>query len=145
MKQWAAVLAAVLLLLCSGCAAIAGMGDWEYELPNQFAIWRINSRNIVLNDMSEKQKGTPIDGYIISFCAGERFVGIKRAVSVPKDLEEEIDRTRYHFYLVDTLLRRCYGPYTSNTAYDAACKDLGAADLGKWLDTVPAPKGSDFG
>lgn len=145
MRQRLAVLVFVLLLLCSGCLRIGGAGDWKYELPNDFAILRINSRTIVLNNMKYGYGATAIDGYIISFCANDRFVGIKQALEVPENLREEIDLTRYQFYLVDTLTWECHGPYENEECYAAACAAQRTDDLGSWLDTSPAPKGSEFG
>ena len=152
------VLLCIVLSLCS-CIG-PGLGDWQYDLPNGYSIWHINSCDIclvryyqltdendnpVFDENGEKVYDNTggsiaVEGHIIGFQYNERYVGVKR-VNVPEDVLDymEIDRSNPEYCLVDTLTEDVYA-MMSDEGYADALSKLGVKDMSEWLTTQPSPK-----
>ncbi len=127
----------VLLVAMSGQSMT---GDWSYELPNDYAIWRINSRRIVVGIEKGSSLDAVLDRYICAFCYNGDYIGLQ-CVDVPEDLKEEIDTSNPDYYLIDMGSRTVGGPMTLE-AYQKAVQAI--ADMTDWISTVPAPAGAEF-
>ncbi len=125
---------AVLLLSILLLSACAGAGDWSYELPNGYEIWRINGESIVIGVRNGSALYPVLDGFVEAFCSGERYVAVRMAPS------EESGET---FFLVDTEGGASYFAETEDELFQT-CESLGVTDLGDWIETQPAPKGAKF-
>ncbi len=126
------VLAIFLLPSLFGCNGFGG--DWEYPLPNGYAIWRVNTRCIHCNKQNPSGGRTPVlDLYVAAFCHDDRYVGLQ-CVDVPEDVQTEIDTANPDYYLLDTLTGQLSGPM------DAEDFPLSLT----WLTTKPAPEGAEF-
>ena len=88
MKKLLLTITAILIFLFSATGCIGpGTGDWEYELPNGYAVWHINMECIqivVVNyDANGKKTGgasnaLPTSGSestVVQFCHDDRYVG----------------------------------------------------------------------
>jgi len=117
--------------------------DWSVNLPNDYEIWRINSKSIVLvkSPLSSKTE-TIVSNYINAYCHDERYVGLWCAKDGPDDLlgaAAELDT----FYLVDTREDLRYGPFTP-TEYGAFCRGQNLPGFDAWVKTHPAPKEATY-
>ncbi len=69
----AALLIGLFVAALAGCGP--GLSDWSYDLPNDYAIWRCNSRTINLgkktSDCSMEER---VGSYISMFCYDDRYV-----------------------------------------------------------------------
>ena len=137
------VLLIILAFILTGC----GLGDWNYDLPNGYAIWRINSQDIALVKLENEYSGTcVIDRYILEFCYNDTYIGIKRLMvdeSIPyQDVNiETMDHSNPSYYLVNTLEDKVMGPYTAEE-YDDQIKAMGVETMCDWIKTVPKPDGA---
>lgn len=134
----AACLVLVLLLL-TGCP---GFSDWEYDLPNDYMIIRVNSQDIQFGKGDEEQYTRLIDRYIVSFCFSDRYIGLQR---IPIDTPynelfrvEELDRSNIEFYLIDSETGTTYGPWTA-AEYDEQIKILSVSGMSAWQSTSSNP------
>ncbi len=135
----AALLCLALAFLLAGCIG-PGASDWRYELPNDYEIWRINSRSIRCIRAEGNQGSHVLDGYVSAFCYDERNVGLQ-CVSVSEDLQEEIDTSAPDYYLLDTQTGELSGPWSLAEWEGNAA---GLAELCPWKATNPAPKGTKY-
>lgn len=137
------VLLIIIAFILTGC----GLGDWNYNLPNGYAIWRINSQDIALVKLENEYSGTcVIDRYILEFCYNDTYIGIKRLMvddSIPyQDVDiETMDHSNPSYYLVNTLEDKVMGPYTAEE-YDDQIKAMGVETMCDWIKTVPKPDGA---
>ena len=117
--------------------------DWSVHLPNDYEIWRINSKDIVLvKDPPAGTSDTIVSNYINAYCYDQRYIGLWCAKDGPDDLlgvAPELDR----FYLVDTQEDLLYGPFTP-TEYDAICLEKDLSGFNDWTKTYPAPEESTY-
>lgn len=132
-----------LLVLLAGCFGLGGSGDWDYPLPNDYVISRMNAVDIQLVKMRTEYSGhSIIPRFITEFAYNDRYVGLER---LPLDdgfrSVEELNRllkTRTaedcEYYLVDTETDTVLGPFDA-AGFAAACEESGAGDLGEWIET----------
>ena len=120
-------------------------GDWEYtNLPNGYAVIRVNSQTIVL---CSARRNIRLNTYISSFCSNDRYIAVRWIDLANIESQYEFEKIRAHcdeavWYLVDTTDDALYGPFATETAFEAACAEQGVGELGPWIDTVPRPDGS---
>ena len=137
-----------LLLLLSGCGMDQFMqgisrGDWVYrELPNQYAVARINGRTILLGKELRQsgEAGTAIDTVIdayVSYIAQSGDWILVQQVEVPEHSREPVDLSDPVYYIVDSRTDEKSGPYT-----EAEFRDESAL-LGltvQWIRTTELPQ-----
>lgn len=140
-----------LLSLLAGC----GLGDWEYDLPNQYQVFMVNSYDIVICNFSDDMllNNVVVGNYVSAFCYNDRYVGVQRIV--PDDLRHCTVQERYEkepaYYIVDTEKEIVFGdadeavlgPF-DEAGYEKQCADLGITDLCEWIRTYPAPDGAYY-
>ena len=133
-----------LLLLCS-CAS-PGTQDWSYPLPNDYEIWRINSKSIVIGYKDPNSTGLDtsqgIDEYVFEFCYNERFVCAKQ-IGVPRESHRPTRGDNPSYYVIDTLNQEVFGPFDSEGLFILELARLRITDLTGWIATVPAPEGAE--
>ena len=131
-------------LLCA-CAFVdfdnqLSNNDWSYELPNDYVIWHINSREIVCGKRNTENSITNIvEDYIIKFCYNDQYVCLQ-CVNITNDTLEDIDESNPHFYIIDTLNEDVNGPLLENEFEDMS--SILIDDLSTWLATKPRPDGA---
>lgn len=128
------LLVLALILLC-GC----GLSDWEYKLMEGYAITRCNSEEIYLTHRESEDAGGSIllpNYRVTAACANERYIGIQAIRCKGLDeYEQGIAMGGSAFYLVDAINHEVYGPFASQTEYDAKCSELSAGDMESWRTT----------
>lgn len=107
--------------------------DWEYELPNNYVIFKVNSQCIVLSKYQEHSYDRVIDAFILEFCYNDVYIGLKR---LPWDFTEHsqlLDLENYEsgtikYYIVNSENDTIYGPYTEEE-FNNQCGTLEITDL----------------
>ena len=132
------LLSFVVLPIFITCIFVSCTGDWEYKLPNNYEIVRVNSQSIVFGKNNNSFDQT-IDRYILEFCYNENYIGLKRLPldHVPADEIVDIDsldRSSMEFYLIDAMKDKQYGPYTEEQ-FTQKCNEIGTGNLGEWILT----------
>ncbi len=115
-------------------------GDWFYDLPNDYAIWRVNSREILVGVESEHSLEHTLERYVSSFCYNGQWIGLQ-CVDVPEDLQEEINFSQPDYYLINMYTHEITGPMTLEAYREAT---VNFADMTDWIATVPAPDGAKY-
>lgn len=148
-KFFSLVFMMILLVTFSACksdisSSGVNNGDWSYQLPNNYEIWHINSREIICGKKSGEHSLSNIieENYISEFKYDNCYVCIK-CVTSSKDLSTEIDTSNPKFYIIDTEEDSVYGSY-ANVDYEKKAIDLGVSSDLKWIKTVPIPDGAIF-
>lgn len=152
----------LLILSLIGCLVLsscAGLSDWEYVLPNDYVVVRVNGSCIDFGKLDENGSSIEIDRYIIEFCYNESFIGLKRFPlpfnpnenperekaffgSDPNHLEYNYKESDLEYYLVNAFADEIYGPYTA-AEYNEKCKDLGVGEMCDWINTASNPNNYD--
>lgn len=128
--------------LLSGNEGHIGNGDWSYVLSNEYEIWHISSKNIILGKKSGESSLTEVvSEYIVEFCYNNDYVCVKR-VDV-SDIREDLEVLRKkvpEYYIVDMTNDIKYGPFTETEYFEQCCK-LETGRFDEWIKTYPAPDG----
>lgn len=135
-----------IVILFTGC--IGGVGDWEYSLPNDYEIWRVNSQTVVFGKNEGDHFEQEIERFVISFCHNDRYIGLIR---IPMDdipynelIDiETMDRSNSEYYLVDSKKDIICGPYTENE-YIKQCNNFGVHDMCEWIETITKPENAKY-
>ena len=149
-----ALCAVCLLSLLPGCIPGPGRDDWRYDLPGQYAVFRVNSGCIEIVYL-EFENGGPVvvDNYVSAFCCNERYVGVRRIV--PDDRRHCTVQEQYEkepaYYIIDTEKpvdsvtcgEAVFGPF-DEAGFKQQCGVLDVGDCGEWISTYPAPDGAGY-
>lgn len=130
-----------LFLLWMMTHGLGGSGDWAYsDLPGEYEIWRINSKDISLIKKASENAGDYIVGpYIAAFCRDQRYIGLQRTEGPAGDTQEE---AAPEYFIVDSSDGAVCGPFSAEE-YAAQCEALGFRP-DDWIPTVPAPEGATW-
>ena len=97
----------VQIFLLSSCA---GTSDWSFsDLPGDYEIWRINSKEIVLVKKTDDVLGeSVVDAYVSKVAWDDNFILAQQ--------ESNADNTSntVSFYIVDVNSENIYGPLTED-------------------------------
>ena len=123
-------------LLLAGC--FGGISDWTYELPNNYAIVRVNSQTVVFGKNADTFEQI-LSRYIIAYSFNDTYIGLKRIPmdNVPQDSlfdVNEIDMSHSEYYLIDTTKEQIFGPYTYDE-YIELSMQLDIGTMSDWIDT----------
>ena len=119
-------------------------GDWEYDLPNGYTIWHVNSQEIVLGHYNTSNSiSTVIEGIILEFCHNDDFVCVKTN-NGNESATSQNDPDSVCYYLINTIDETVYGPYTYQEFEDSLTA-FGVNTLTDWIATKPAPDGATYG
>lgn len=108
-----------------------GTGDWKYELKNNYQIWRVNSKEIIIGKEEDGMLTPSINENIVKFKYNDNFV----VVGVNSDFKD--DNLKYYIINLDT--DEIIGPLNE--------KDLSSQDINitmDWIKTKPAPKDAKY-
>lgn len=150
MKKFLYFIFTILLIIsssaCTANSVTYGVnnGDWSYKLPNNYEIWRLNSREIICgkSDGNNSLSNIISENYILEFKYNERYICLK-CIKATVDLSTEIDKSNPNFYIIDTLENTVYGAYTS-TDCENKIKDMNLIFNTEWIKTTPVPDGAEF-
>ncbi|MGI6200623.1 MAG: hypothetical protein ACOYJA_07645 [Christensenellales bacterium] len=129
--------AALAALLAAGMLAGCGPGaqDWRCPVTGDYELWRINSRQIVLGvRQPDGSLASVVTDYVAGYCADGRYIGLR--------LADGPGGEHPRYALVDTATQE-WQPCPNQTDFAQAC-DRAGAQLGDWIDTVPAPPGACY-
>lgn len=118
----------VCMLLC-GCAVA---GDWIAPLVEDYALCRLNSREIVLVQEYESGSGgmIVIDAYVYRVAWNEDFICVQRTDPPEGDeglpIVPEVD-----YYILRVSDGTVFGPYTA-AEYEKQCDALQITGLSQW-------------
>lgn len=133
----------ILSLLLTAC--VDGRGDWAYDLPNGYQVFRVNSKHVYLigpdHDITGRDGKTwitdnYIGSYVSAFCYNEQYVGAQQLNASLNAQLSLPDRPASEpwFYLLDTSTGAVIGPMASQEEFQAKCEMLQIADLCQWID-----------
>ena len=128
------------LLLCS-CIG-PGPADWQYELPNNYFVFRPNSATIEIHG----KNGVVVNNYVTCFAYNEIYV-CARSLDLEQDnqyffddiMNMDFDNAKY--YIINTETGDVYNALTEKE-YNTLCQELNIISLCDWIDTYPKPKGA---
>lgn len=119
-------------------------GDWEYDLPNDYTIWHVNSQEIVLGHYNTTNSiSRVIEDTILEFCYNDEFVCVKTKKS-NEQLRSQDNPDLACYYLIDTIDEIVQGPFTYQELKDRLAT-FGINTLTDWIATNPAPNGATYG
>lgn len=128
------------MLMLTGCPAFT---DWEYnDLPNDYAISRVNVQNIQLNKESDGLYRKVVDKFIIAFCYNSRYIALQRVPIDNTNTEmfdvEKIYASNPEYYLIDSETDTVYGPLTIKE-YEEQIINLHIENMCEWISTDANP------
>ncbi|MBP3360211.1 MAG: DUF3997 domain-containing protein [Clostridia bacterium] len=130
MKNKAVLTGLLLVLLLTSCA---GASDWSYKLPNDYEVWRINSKDIIVKYVGDKAVETEIPSFVKEFSYDDRYVCTRNIESI-----DENDIFSEEYYILDTGEQKLYGPYETQEEFKLAIEEM-KISLVKWYRTSPDP------
>lgn len=115
---------------------------WTYELPNNYAIKKTSSTEVVLGkyiddlfEVKQDDKQIGVEDYIAEFSYSENYVSLKC-------LEPTNDNVKVKFYIIDTKNDNIYGPYQDEETYNAVSEKIVEEELNDWIETIEMPIGA---
>lgn len=126
------VVAVILFTIIMALTKIGlGTGDWKYELKNNYQIWRVNSKEIIIGKEEDGMLTPSINENVVKFKYNDNFV----VIGVNNDFNE--DNLKYYIINLDT--DEIIGPLNE--------KDLTNQDTNitmDWIKTKPTPKDAKY-
>lgn len=131
MKKIITFITLISVLFLSSCA---GVSDWNYELPNDYEVWRVNSEDIIIKYVGEETVEAKIPSFVKEFSYDERYVFSRNVEDILSN--NIVDET---YYVLDTLERKVYGPFDSVEELQKKALELNVEIPKKWYRTSPDP------
>lgn len=126
------VVAVILFTIIMALTKIGlGTGDWKYELKNNYQIWRVNSKEIIIGKEEDGVLTPSINENVVKFKYNDNFV----VIGINNDFKE--DNLKYYIINLDT--DKIIGPLNE--------KDLTNQDTNitmDWIKTKPTPKDAKY-
>ena len=126
------VVAVILFTIIMALTKIGlGTGDWKYELKNNYQIWRVNSKEIIIGKEEDGVLTPSINENVVKFKYNDNFV----LVGTNNNFNE--DNLKYYIINLDT--DKIIGPLNK--------KDLSSQNSNitmDWIKTKPAPKDAKY-
>ena len=126
----------VLVLVCSlSTSCTTTRGDWKYDdLPNDYSVWRTNSRRIILCHSYGTTASTIVDAYVSEIAYNNDYIFAKQ-VTVPEDSNKKIDTSNPSYYILVVETDELYGPYTEDE-FNNKCEELEISEIPEWIKTT---------
>ncbi len=121
----------VVIIFISSCA---GTGDWIFELPNDYEVWHINSREILIKCTDLENPGDKIPSFVKEFSYDDRYVFSRNIDSVSSN--NVLNET---YYTLDTLEKKVYGPFESIEELQKQADEWNVEIPERWYRTSPDP------
>ena len=137
---------AVILAICflSACSEPfrfgAAVSDWIFDdLPGGYEIWKINSRNIVLQKRFADERALKeiIGTYISRIAYDENYIFVQQ-VTISEDYREPIDLSAPSFFIVSVSDDTIFGP-ASESDFSLQCDVIEPDKDIEWVDTTDLP------
>lgn len=116
----------------TGC--VSGVSDWNYHLPNNYEVWRINSNSIIIKDMSLQKNVSEIPGFVKEFSYNARYVFTRNVESI-----EDNNVFDEKYYVLDTEEKKVYDACSSIEELKDLAVNLEIELPTKWYRTSPDP------
>ncbi len=133
----------VLVALTPCLLNCAGLSDWEYELPNDYCILRLNGADIIIAKKSDDgySYSNVTERYISCFAYNDKYICAKR-FELSDDIKQEeilkMDIECAKYCIINTETHEVYD-FLTEEQYKALCYELNITDLCEWINTYPAP------
>lgn len=115
---------------------------WTYDLPNDYAIKKTSSTEVVLGkyinglfEVKQDDKQIGVEDYIAEFSYSENYVSLKC-------LESTNDSVKVKFYIIDTKNDNIYGPYQDEETYNTVSEKIVEEKVNDWIETIEMPTGA---
>ena len=126
---------ATTVFFLSGCSLFST--SWTYtDLPQGYEVKKINDTKMVIGKEVEgnleielEGKTIGIEKYIAEFQTSDNYIGLKA-------LENNEDSISVLFYIIDAKNEDVYGPYETESTYNAVVEKIVEEELGEWKKTV---------
>lgn len=105
-----------------------GTGDWKYELKNNYQIWRVNSKEIIIGKEEDGVLTPSINENVVKFKYNDNFIVI--GVNNENNLK---------YYIINLDTDEIIGPLSE--------KDLSSQNSNitmDWIKTKPTPKDAKY-
>lgn len=131
MKKIFIFIALIVMLILTSCA---GVSDWSYKLSNDYEVWRINSKDIIIKYVGEETVEAEIPSFIKEFSYNDRYVFTRNVDDISENciLKEK-------YYALDTEEQKLYGPFESLEEMQDKAKEWRCDIPEKWYRTSPDP------
>ncbi len=134
MKKIVLFISLILILCLTSCA---GVSDWSYKLPNNYEVWRVNSKDIVVKYVGDEILDANIPSFVKEFSYDDRYVCTRNIESI-----DDNDIFLEKYYILDTLEQKLHGPFETQEEFKSAVDELEII-LKKWYRTSPDPNTMD--
>lgn len=123
------------LFFLSGCSLFST--GWTYtDLPQGYELKKINDTEMVIGKEVEgnleielEGKTIGIEEYIAEFQTSDNYIGLKA-------LDNTEDSVSVLFYIIDAKNEDVYGPYETESTYNAVVEKIVDEELGEWNKTI---------
>ena len=122
-------------------------GDWNYELCEDYHIFRVNSSTIELTKKDNGLYLIVVEEYITRFCYNDDYIAVRRLL-IPQHamfddiMQMDFDQAKY--YLINAHSGEVFGPFATQEEFETICSEQKTGSLGEWINTYPAPEGAKF-
>lgn len=126
---------ATTVFFLSGCSLFST--SWTYtDLPQGYELKKINDTKMVIGKEVEENLEIELEGktigiekYIAEFQTSDNYIGLKA-------LENNEDSISVLFYIIDAKNEDVYGPYETESTYNAVVEKIVDEELGEWNKTI---------
>ena len=126
---------ATTVFFLSGCSLFST--SWTYtDLPQGYELKKINDTKMVIGKEVEENLEIELEGktigiekYIAEFQTSDNYIGLKA-------LENNEDSISVLFYIIDAKNEDVYGPYETESTYNAVVEKIVDEELGEWYKTI---------
>ena len=123
----------ILVLFLTSCA---GVSDWSYKLPNNYEVWRINSKEIIIKYVGDETVDAEIPSFVKEFSYDDRYVFTRNIDDISRNnIFEET------YYALDTENQKVYGPFENIEEMRNQAQKWQCEIPQKWYRTSPDPNG----
>lgn len=125
----------LLLLTFVTLISACGTQDWiDDDLPGNFELWRINSKNISLcKDNGDGTTAEIIVGpYISSFAYNDDYIFLQQVDNLGDSKPNKDIMPNYYLLVIES--ESLLGPM-NKAEFDMSCTELGIEELPSWSDT----------
>lgn len=121
----------IILITITSCA---GTSDWDFDLPNDFQVWHINSKNIKIVYTGAENIDVEVPSFIKEFAIEKEYVFTRNVDNIESNniLDEK-------FYILNTKNKVLYGPYKTVEELESLSENMGIEFPDYWYRSSPNP------
>ncbi len=129
------IILTISLIFLAGCSLFST--SWTYtDLPQGYELKKINDTEMVIGkevdgnlEIEVEGKTIGIEKYIAEFQTSDNYIGLKA-------LESNEEGVSVLFYIIDAKNEDVYGPYDTESTYNAVVEKIVEEELGEWKKTI---------